>query len=75
MSLTETAAVRADIAAWYAVEHRDFPWRGLTDPYAILVSEVMLQQTQAGRVAERFPTFMQRFPSAAALAAAPSAAV
>ncbi|HET7686262.1 MAG TPA: A/G-specific adenine glycosylase [Candidatus Limnocylindria bacterium] len=75
MSRTEAAAVRAGIAAWYAIEHREFPWRGQTDPYAILVSEVMLQQTQAGRVAERFPTFMQRFPSAAALAAAPSAAV
>ena len=35
--------VRDGIARWYAVEHRDFPWRGLTDPYAVLVSEVMLQ--------------------------------
>lgn len=56
--------------SWYAKDHRDFPWRGTTDPYAVLVSEVMLQQTQASRVAERFPTFMSRFPTAAALAAA-----
>ena len=69
------AGVRDGIAGWYAAEHRDFPWRGLTDPYAVLVSEVMLQQTQAARIAERFPVFMDRFPTADALAAAPSAAV
>jgi A/G-specific adenine glycosylase len=67
--------VRRRILEWYAVAHRDFPWRGVTDPYAVLVSEVMLQQTQAARVAERFPRFMERFPSAAALAAAPERAV
>ena len=71
----ELQGVRDGIAAWYAVEHRDFPWRGLTDPYPVLVSEVMLQQTQAARVAERFPAFMDRFRTAAVLAAAPSAAV
>jgi A/G-specific adenine glycosylase len=71
----DLAAVRAGIERWYAVEHRDFPWRGLTDPYAVLVSEVMLQQTQAARIAERFPAFMDRFPTAGALAAAPTAAV
>ncbi len=75
MSRAEVGSVRAAIAAWYAAEHRDFPWRGLTDPYAVLVSEVMLQQTQAARIAERFPGFMDRFPTAAALAAAPSAEV
>ena len=69
------ASIRAGIEGWYAVEHRDFPWRGLTDPYAVLVSEVMLQQTQAARIAERFPAFMDRFPTAATLAAAPTAAV
>ena len=39
--------IRAALLAWYAADHRDFPWRGTTDPYAVLVSEVMLQQTQA----------------------------
>lgn len=73
--LATFAVVRRGIEAWYAAEHRDFPWRGLTDPYAVLVSEVMLQQTQAARIAERFPTFINRFPTAAALAAAPTAAV
>jgi A/G-specific adenine glycosylase len=67
--------VRASLLAWYRTDHRDFPWRRTTDPYAVLVSEVMLQQTQAARVAQRFPPFLQRFPTAAALAAAPEAEV
>jgi A/G-specific adenine glycosylase len=67
--------VRREVLQWYARERRDFPWRGARDPYAVLVSEVMLQQTQAARVAERFPRFLARFPSAAALADAPRAAV
>jgi len=67
--------VRSALLAWYATDHRDFPWRGTLDPYAVLVSEVMLQQTQAARVAERFPPFMRRFPNAESLATAPTAAV
>ncbi len=67
--------VRRALLAWYAVEHRDFPWRRTRDPYAVLVSEVMLQQTQAARVSERFERFMDRFPDVAALAAASQAAV
>jgi A/G-specific adenine glycosylase len=69
------ARVRSLLLAWYAADHRDFPWRHTSDAYAVLVSEVMLQQTQASRVAERFPTFMSRFPTAAALAAASEAEV
>jgi A/G-specific adenine glycosylase len=69
------ARVRASLLAWYAADHRDFPWRRTTDPYAVLVSEVMLQQTQASRIAERFPSFMSRFPTARALAAASEAEV
>lgn len=67
--------VRRELLDWYERERRDFPWRGTRDPYAVLVSEVMLQQTQATRVAERFPRFLVRFPSAKALAEAPPAAV
>jgi A/G-specific adenine glycosylase len=67
--------VRRRLLAWYGREHRDFPWRTTRDPYAVLVSEVMLQQTQAARIAERFPRFMARFPTVEALAAAPSADV
>jgi A/G-specific adenine glycosylase len=69
------AGVRSSLLAWYAADHRDFPWRRTTDPYAVLVSEVMLQQTQASRIAERFPSFMRRFPTAGALAAASEAEV
>ena len=69
------ARIRSSLLAWYAADHRDFPWRRTTDPYVVLVSEVMLQQTQASRVAERFPAFMDRFPTARALAVASEAEV
>jgi A/G-specific adenine glycosylase len=67
--------VRRATLAWYDGAHRDFPWRGTTDPYAVLISEVMLQQTQASRVAERYPRFLARFPTTYALATAAPAAV
>lgn len=60
---------------WYATNARDLPWRRTTDPYAILVSEVMLQQTQVARVVPRFTAWLARWPDAASLAAAPRAAV
>ena len=66
---------RRAVLGWYRAHRRDFPWRRTRDPYAVLVSEVMLQQTQAERVAPRFERFMARFPTAAALAAATDAAV
>jgi len=49
---------------------RDFPWRHTDDPYCILVSEVMLQQTQTGRVSGKYREFVQRFPDVCALARA-----
>ncbi len=61
----------ASLLAWYAASGRTLPWRSTTDPYPILVSEVMAQQTQVGRVADRFDDFMARFPTIEALAAAP----
>jgi A/G-specific adenine glycosylase len=67
--------VRASLLDWYAAEHRDFPWRRTRDPYAVLVSEVMLQQTQASRVIDRFERFMRRFPTAESLAAEQPSAV
>ncbi len=70
-----TGRVRRSLLAWYAREHRDFPWRGSSDPYQVLVSEVMLQQTQASRVSERFRRFMSRFPSVEDLACAPTSDV
>ena len=61
------------LLAWYDRHRRDLPWRGRTDPWAILVAEVMLQQTQVPRVAERYGPFLDAFPTPAALAAAPLA--
>ena len=54
---------------------RDLPWRRTTDPYAILVSEVMLQQTQVARVVPRYEAWLERWPTAGALASAPVADV
>jgi A/G-specific adenine glycosylase len=59
------------LLAWYAAEHRALPWRETRDPYALLVSEVMLQQTQAARVVPYYEAFLARFQTAAALADAP----
>jgi len=59
------------LLGWYNVHGRDLPWRRTRDPYAILVSEVMLQQTQALRVVPRYHAFLNRFPTLEALAAAP----
>jgi len=64
------ADIRAALLSWYAAAHRDFPWRHTSEPYAVLVSEVMLQQTQASRVALRFPAFIERFPTARDLGSA-----
>jgi A/G-specific adenine glycosylase len=60
---------------WYAREARDLPWRRTRDPYAILVSEVMLQQTQVVRVVPRYLAWMERWPDVWALASAPVADV
>lgn len=65
------SAARDAILAWYATVARDLPWRRTDDPYAILVSEVMLQQTQVSRVVPRFQAWIDRWPTAASLAAAP----
>jgi A/G-specific adenine glycosylase len=61
--------VEALLLAWYSRFGRDLPWRHTTDPYAILVSEVMLQQTQVERVIPRYLDWLQRWPTATALAA------
>ena len=58
---------------WYEAVKRPLPWRFTRDPWAILVSEVMLQQTQAARVVAHYERFLARFPTPAALAAAPAA--
>ncbi len=63
------------LLAWYLEAGRDLPWRKTTDPYAILVSEVMLQQTQVERVVSRWRAWLERWPTAGALAAARAADV
>lgn len=66
---------RRRLLRWFRRHGRDLPWRKTRDPYAVLVSEVMLQQTQVARVAEYWPRFVARFPTVHALAGAPAAAV
>ena len=63
------------LATWFAGHGRDLPWRRTRDPYAILVSEVMLQQTQVERVVPRYLAWLERWPTVADLAAAPAADV
>lgn len=63
------------LLAWYGKTARDLPWRATRNPYAILVSEFMLQQTQVSRVLEYFPRFMARFPTLETLARARPKAV
>lgn len=63
------------LLAWYARNARDLPWRRTRDPYAIMVSEFMLQQTQVSRVTEYYPRFLARFPTLYDLAQARPKAV
>ena len=58
------------LLAWYALHQRKLPWRRTRDPYKILVSEVMLQQTQVERVVPKYREFLQRYPTVQALAQA-----
>jgi A/G-specific adenine glycosylase len=68
-------AVKGLLLAWYARNGRDLPWRQTRNPYAILVSEVMLQQTQVERVIPRWHAWLERWPTVEALAAASTAEV
>ena len=60
----------APLLIWYAENAREMPWRGIADPYAIWVSEIMLQQTQVATVRPYYVRWMSRFPDVKALAAA-----
>ena len=71
--LDDEPAVAHAIEVWFARVGRDLPWRRTRDPYAIWVSEVMLQQTQVATVIDYYARFLARFPTIAALAAAPIA--
>ena len=68
---TSPATFRRRVLSWYRRSGRDLPWRRTRDPYRILVSEVMLQQTQVARVLPTFRRFLRRFPTLGALSRAP----
>jgi A/G-specific adenine glycosylase len=68
-------ALQRALLDWAATAGRDLPWRHTRDPWAVLVSELMLQQTQVARVVPRYEAFLDRFPTPAACAAAPPAEV
>jgi A/G-specific adenine glycosylase len=74
-AVSAASARAAALLAWGEQVRRDLPWRATRDPWAILVAELMLQQTQVPRVLPRYVTFLSRFPDPAACAAAPPAAV
>jgi A/G-specific adenine glycosylase len=63
--------LHTDLLAWYATHKRDLPWRQTRDPYKILLSEVLLQQTQVSRGLEYYSRFLEAFPTVQALAEAP----
>jgi A/G-specific adenine glycosylase len=67
--------IRQALLSWFAVSARDLPWRHTRDPYRILISEVMLQQTQVDRVIPKYNAFLELFPTIETLAAAPTAEV
>jgi A/G-specific adenine glycosylase len=66
-----SAAFGRRLRAWYRRNHRDLPWRKTRDPYRVLVSELMLQQTQVSRVLDFYARFLDRFPTMRHLADAP----
>ena len=67
--------IQVRVLEWYERSGRSLPWRETRDPYRILVSEVMLQQTQVSRVLPKYLEFVERFPTFEALAAASRAEV
>jgi A/G-specific adenine glycosylase len=73
--LAKIIAIQQRLLTWFRANARDLPWRRTRDPYRILVSEVMLQQTQVDRVIPYYHDFLERFPTVEALAAAPTAEV
>lgn len=66
---------RRALLTWYEANHRDLPWRKTSDPYAIWLSEIMLQQTRVGAVLDHYRIFLERFPDVATLASASEDAV
>ena len=70
MSIPHAQEMAQALVDWFTMHGRDYPWRRTTDPWAILVSEIMLQQTTIPTVLGRYERWMEQFPTPAALAAA-----
>ena len=75
LSSRQRQALRTALLTWYRRSHRDLPWRRSRDPYAIWISEIMLQQTRVDTVRDYYARFMARFPTISDLAEAPQADV
>jgi A/G-specific adenine glycosylase len=73
--MVRLAKIRRNLLAWYANNKRDLPWRGTRDPYRILVSEIMLQQTRVAAAIPYYERFLARFPHVETLATAPESDV
>ncbi len=69
------AVFQEEVLAWFAKHGRDLPWRRTSDPYKIMVSEIMLQQTQVDRVIPKYHAFLEKFPDLQSLASGSSADV
>ncbi len=72
---SERQRFRRHLLAWYRAHGRDLPWRNTSDPYHILVSEIMLQQTQVDRVLPKYHEWLGKYPSFEVLAEAPPSEV
>lgn len=75
MELLLREQLQAEILSWYQRVGRKLPWRETADPYRIMVSELMLQQTQASRVVPKYETWLDQFPDTESLATAPTAQI
>ena len=73
--LQHAAGFRRNLLRWFGRHGRDLPWRRTRNPYHVIVSEFMLQQTQVSRVQAYYPRFLERYPTIESLAAAPAAMV
>ncbi|MBI4281598.1 A/G-specific adenine glycosylase [Candidatus Uhrbacteria bacterium] len=74
-SLRHVATIQRALLRWYEEKGRDLPWRHTRDPYRVLVSEIMLQQTQVDRVIPKYRNFLRLFPTVQKLSRAPRASV
>jgi A/G-specific adenine glycosylase len=75
LSVSQIKRFQKKILTWYRQHQRDLPWRKTRDPYKILVSELMLQQTQVGRVIPKYEMWLEAFPTVSDLARAKTAEV